>query len=93
MKFLLYYFESMSQLKINYKKSDVIVVKASNQEQKRVANMLNCKIGSLPIKYLVISVSNTHLRVRELMFMGQKVENKIGIWQCMYLSSGGNNLN
>ena len=44
-KFLLYCFEWMSGLKINYHKSEVVVFGAHEEERIRVANMLNCKMG------------------------------------------------
>lgn len=42
MKFLLYCFEWMSGLKINYHKSVVVVFGGSMEEQMKVAKMLNC---------------------------------------------------
>jgi hypothetical protein len=47
MKFLLIAFEILSTLKINFLKSEVIVMGASQEEQARVANALNCKQGAL----------------------------------------------
>jgi hypothetical protein len=51
-KFLLYCFENMSGLKINYQKSEVCVMGCSEEEAKNVAEMLNCNVGQLPVKYL-----------------------------------------
>ena len=51
-KFLLYCFEQMSGMKINYHKSEVIVLGVEKDEQQRIANLFNCKLGSLPITYL-----------------------------------------
>ncbi len=50
-KFLLYCFEIMSGLKINYDKSEVFAIGLEISEVDRVAKMLNCPIGSFPIKY------------------------------------------
>ena len=52
LKFLLMCFEDMSGLKINFHKSEVIVLKATIEEQLRAATMLNCKVGSFPFTYL-----------------------------------------
>jgi hypothetical protein len=41
LKFILYCFENMSDLKINFHKSEVIVVGASKEEGSRIANCLN----------------------------------------------------
>jgi hypothetical protein len=48
-KFLLYYFENISCLRINYHKSEVMVVGANEGEEVIIANMLNCKVGSLSV--------------------------------------------
>jgi hypothetical protein len=42
LKFLLICFELLSGMKINYHKSEVIVLGVDQQEQARVANLLNC---------------------------------------------------
>jgi hypothetical protein len=52
MKFILYCFEWLSGLKINYHKSEAILFGMEEEEQVRIANMLNCKVGSLPMRYL-----------------------------------------
>lgn len=51
-KFLLYCYEAMSGLKINYQKSEVIVIGENQEETERVADMFNCKRGVLPITNL-----------------------------------------
>lgn len=57
-KFLLYCFELMSSLKINYHKSEVLVFGVSENEQNRIADMLNCRVGSMPMNYLGILISD-----------------------------------
>lgn len=52
MKFLLYCFEKMFGLKINYQKSEIFVMGCDREEQERVANKFNCKLGKLPMMYL-----------------------------------------
>jgi hypothetical protein len=44
-KLLLYCFENMSGLKINYHKSEVVVVGAIKKESADIANILNCRVG------------------------------------------------
>jgi hypothetical protein len=51
-KFLLYCFDNISGLKINYQKSKVIILGASEEESSQIASWLNCREGSLPLKYL-----------------------------------------
>lgn len=46
-------------------------------EKKRMANMLNCKLGDLPMKYLGISVSDRHLSMGAFLPISQKNDQKI----------------
>jgi hypothetical protein len=88
-KFLLYCFENMSRLKINYEKSEVFFLGCSAEEQKRVAEMFNCNNGSLPLKYLGIMVDNKHMSASDLSYVHLNVEKRIPTWQRVGLSSGG----
>lgn len=45
LKILLYCFEWLSGLKINFHKSEVFVFWCSREEEEEMANMLNCKLG------------------------------------------------
>jgi hypothetical protein len=54
-------FEEMSGLKINYHKSEVIVLGQSTEIQHRVADMLNCKLGAFPFVYLGLPISDRKL--------------------------------
>jgi len=57
-KFLLFCFEEMFGLRINYNKSEAFGLGMEQQEQLELAQFLNCKVGVLPLKYLGIPVSN-----------------------------------
>jgi hypothetical protein len=63
LKFLLIFFELLSGLKINYHKSEAIVMGVSSQEHTRVANLLNCKEGSFTIAELEPVVATVGSRV------------------------------
>jgi hypothetical protein len=56
----------MSSLKINFHKTEVIVVGASKEDSTRIANCLNCKEGELPMKYLRIPVTTDKLYTVDL---------------------------
>jgi hypothetical protein len=45
LKFLLYCFEWMSGLKINYHKSEIVAFRMDRETEKGIANMLNCQVG------------------------------------------------
>jgi hypothetical protein len=70
----------MSSLRINYHKSEVMVVGASEEESITIANMLNCKVGSLPIKYLGIPVRNSKLFAGDLLYVGLNVLKRLPAW-------------
>jgi hypothetical protein len=80
LKFILYCFENMSGLKINFHKSKVIVVGASKEEGARIANCLNCKERELPMKYLGIPVTTDKLYIADLMYVGLKVQKRLPAW-------------
>jgi hypothetical protein len=63
LKILLNCFEWLSGLKINYHKSEVLLFGFSQADKERKSNMRNCKLGELPVKYLVIPVSNEVLGI------------------------------
>jgi hypothetical protein len=56
-----YYFENTSQLKINYHKSEVMVLAVTREESAQIARLLNCRERALPMKYLDILVINMKL--------------------------------
>ena len=89
MKFLLYCFEWMSGLKINYHKSEVLVFGVSEAEQIRVAKMLNCKIGSLPMTYLGLPLSDRNVGAKSLEGPLTKMRKKLQPWKGKNLSSRG----
>jgi hypothetical protein len=82
-------FEDMSGLKINYHKSEVIVMGQPEEEQCRVANLLNCKRGSFPFMYLGLPISDRKLTVEQWLFLVRKLGNKIEPWLSRLLSSSG----
>jgi hypothetical protein len=69
LKLLLLCFENMFGLKINFDKSEVLVMGMIVPEQRRIANMLNCKLGRFPMKYLGLLVSDKFLRVSDWDFL------------------------
>jgi hypothetical protein len=89
LKLLLLCFENMSGLKINFDKSEVLVMGVTTQEQHRIAAMLNCKLGAFPMKYLGPPVSDRDLRVSDWDLLPQKVGHRVDPWQGLLLASAG----
>jgi hypothetical protein len=80
LKFLLICFELLSGLKINYHKSEVIVMGLSHEEQARVAHILNCQVGAFPFKYLGFPMSDRKLSIADLEPFVVIVGNRIEPW-------------
>ena len=89
MKFLLYCFEWMSGLKINYHKSEVYVFGVAESRQTTIANMLNCKLGTLPLKYLGLPIHDRVLHSSAFEGMVEKMKGKLQPWKGKLLSYGG----
>jgi hypothetical protein len=66
MKILLYMYEKMSGLKINFGKSEIIMVSLDEHKALMFSELINCATGSWPIKYLGVPVSGSRLHVKRL---------------------------
>jgi hypothetical protein len=56
----------MLGMKINFHKSEVIVLGAMQEEKTRVVRLLNCKQGKFPFTYLGFSMSDHKLTIADL---------------------------
>ena len=65
MKLLLYLFESMSGLKINFDKSEIIMINGDESTHTQYADLFNCQLGMFPIKYLGVPVGPSRLHVKD----------------------------
>ena len=79
----------MSGLKINYHKSEVYMFGVSEARQIEIANMLNCKTGSLPLKYMGFPISDKKLLVKVFDSVVNKLKSKLQPWKGKHLSYGG----
>jgi hypothetical protein len=89
MKFLLYCFKWMSGLKINYHKSEVVTFGVDKENEERIANMLNCKVGGLPMKYLGYPISDKRLGVNAFRDVVGKLRHRLQPWKGKHLTLGG----
>lgn len=89
LKLILYCFEWLTGLKINFHKSEVFVFGGSQQEKENMANMLNCSLGSLPLKYLGIPISNSHMGMGAFSPIIQKMINRLDPWKGKHITCGG----
>ncbi|WVZ79230.1 hypothetical protein U9M48_026834 [Paspalum notatum var. saurae] len=74
MKFLLFCYEEMSGIRINYAKSEVFTVGIGDREGDDIAKVFNCKKGTFPIKYLGIPIGDRRLSKEEMSEPVRKVE-------------------
>lgn len=65
LKFPLLCFEAMSGLKINFKKTEVVVLGYSEAEQQWIADKLNCRLSTFPIAYLGMPLSDSLVPLSE----------------------------
>ena len=89
LKFLLYCFEWMSGLKINYHKSEIFVMGVDTEDANRVAKTFNCKLSHLPMTYLGILISDRCLGVKTAEKVVSKLGKRLDNWKNNLLSSGG----
>lgn len=89
LKFLLYCFEWMSGLKINYHKSEIYAMGVDNEEACRVANIFDCTLAKLPMTYLRIVVEDKHVGMKASDKVIDKLRKKLDNWKNNLLSSGG----
>jgi hypothetical protein len=55
-KIWLYLFESMSSLKINFDKSELMLIVEDSNKLEEYTKVFNCQMGFWPIKYLVLQL-------------------------------------
>jgi hypothetical protein len=89
LKFLLYLYESMSGLKINFNKSEVLMVSQDMIKAVEYAETFNCSNGKWPIKYLGVPVSGSRLHIADWLPLNEKIMKRLDGWQGSSLSIGG----
>ncbi|KAK1607529.1 hypothetical protein QYE76_031202 [Lolium multiflorum] len=87
LKYILLCFENMSGLRINFHKSEVMVLGGDESEGTRIANMLNCKRGTFPFTYLGLPVSDRALLASDWGPLTNKVAKRADPWMGKLMSS------
>jgi hypothetical protein len=85
-KFLLLCFEAMSGLKINFCKSEVVIMGYSPKEQHRITDNLNYRLSAFPMNYLGMPVRDSRILVQDLDPLVGRVMLKAEAW-CGRLTS------
>jgi hypothetical protein len=79
-KILLYLYEQMSGLKINFEKSEVMLVGGDDNIVIGYADLFNCQTGLFPMKYLGVPISASRLHVVDWTKMEEKPPKKLETW-------------
>jgi hypothetical protein len=81
LKLLLYIFEQLSGLKINFGKSEILLVGRDDNIAMTYAEIFNCQIGSCPLRYLGVPITSRRLHVVDWVRMEEKLNTKLDVWQ------------
>ena len=79
----------MSGLKINFNKSEVIMISQDSEKSMWYSEMFNCAIGSWPIKYLGVLVSGNGIQNSNWLPLAEKISKRLDGWKGGALSMGG----
>jgi hypothetical protein len=77
MKLLLYIYEKMSGLKINFEKSEVLMISTDSEKTIKYSDMYNCAVGQWPIKYLEVPLAGSRLHIKDWMRWRESLKNLI----------------
>lgn len=81
MKLLLYLFELLAGLKINFNKSEIFMINDEDNWGTIYADIFNYQVGVFPIKYLGVPVSPSRLRVSDWQPLVEKNNKKLDVWK------------
>ena len=81
-------FQAITSLKVNVGKSEIIPIREVNNLD-ALANILSCKVGSLPMKYLGMPLGTSFKTASIWNLTLEKKEKKLSAWKFLYLSKGG----
>jgi hypothetical protein len=79
----------MSGLKINFKKSEVVLIGGDNNKVVEYVDIFDSQIGCFPIKYLGVPIATSRLHVIDWTNLEEKLEKKLDVWQDNSLSICG----
>ncbi len=89
LKLILYVFEKLSDLKINFHKSELFCFGQAKEFYDQYSNIFGCKLGSFPVKYVGIPMHYRKLNNKDWEVIEQRIEEKLCSWKEKHLSVGG----
>lgn len=81
-------FEWAFGLNINKGKTELLYLGRRTNRGERLAQVIGCKLGSLPLRYLGLPLSNKTLQKADWWPIIERVEKRIEGWQAKLLSQG-----
>ena len=81
-------FQAFTGLKVNVGKSEIVPIGEVNNLD-ALANILHCRVGSLPMKYLGMPLGTSFKTASIWNPILEKMEKKLFGWKHLYLSKGG----
>ena len=80
-------FQAFTGLKVNVGKSEIVPIREGNNLD-ALANILSCRVGNLPMKYLGMPLGTSFKTTSIWNPILEKVEKKLLAWKRLYLSKG-----
>ena len=87
-RFTLTCFQAFTSLKVNVGKSEIVPIGEVGHIQS-LANIFQCKVGSLPMTYLGMPLGASYKIASIWNPILERMEKKPSRWKCLYLSKGG----
>jgi hypothetical protein len=81
LKVILMLFEQVSSMIINFHKSECILMNVEDEVGHQIAHLLNCPIGSFPLKYLGIPLHFDRLKRDDLQHVLDKIIRRAAGWR------------
>jgi len=89
MRVILILFETLSGLKVNFSKSQLVGVNVASSWLSEAAMVLNCKVGSIPFVYLGLPIGGNARRLSFWDLLITRIKSRLFGWKSKYLSLGG----
>jgi hypothetical protein len=81
LKIVLMFFEKISDMRINFNKSEFIPMNLRDDEIHEVSHILNCPVGALPFKYLGVPIHFQKLKREDLQPIVDKLIKRVASWR------------
>lgn len=89
LEMLLYIYEMMAGLKINFMKSGIFVINGDEDIIMQYASLFDCQIGTFPMLYLGVPVSHNRLHIADWKKLEEKLDKRLDSWKGSSLSVAG----